>query len=118
LSEPVLRCSFCNKSQPEVRKLIAGPDVCICDECIDVCNDIIRNDAQFTAQIDAVVVETSASDPDPDLGLVFPCALCHLPTTSDEALLIPARGPLCRGCLGEIEAAAAERRDRDDAVGS
>ena len=37
----VLRCSFCGKSQDEVRKLIAGPTVYICDECIDLCNDII-----------------------------------------------------------------------------
>lgn len=37
----ILRCSFCGKSQDEVRKLIAGPTVYICDECIDLCNDII-----------------------------------------------------------------------------
>ncbi|MFY7985948.1 MAG: ATP-dependent Clp protease ATP-binding subunit ClpX, partial [Burkholderiaceae bacterium] len=39
-------CSFCGKSQNEVRKLIAGPSVFICDECIDLCNDIIRDEAQ------------------------------------------------------------------------
>ena len=42
----VLRCSFCNKSQQEVRKLIAGPSVFICDECIDLCTDIIREEVQ------------------------------------------------------------------------
>ena len=46
----VLHCSFCNKSQHEVRKLIAGPSVFICDECIDLCNDIIREEAQATAR--------------------------------------------------------------------
>jgi len=45
-----LRCSFCNKSQREVRKLIAGPDVFICDECIDVCMEIIQEDTLFTEQ--------------------------------------------------------------------
>ncbi|MGQ9494847.1 MAG: ATP-dependent Clp protease ATP-binding subunit ClpX [Thermoanaerobaculaceae bacterium] len=40
----LLRCSFCNKSQREVRKLIAGPNVYICDECVDVCLDIIAED--------------------------------------------------------------------------
>jgi len=40
----VLRCSFCNKDQNDVRKLIAGPTVFICDECVDVCNDIIADD--------------------------------------------------------------------------
>ncbi|UZG43076.1 ATP-dependent Clp protease ATP-binding subunit ClpX [Caldimonas thermodepolymerans] len=44
-SEKVLYCSFCGKSQHEVKKLIAGPSVFICDECIDLCNDIIRDEA-------------------------------------------------------------------------
>ncbi len=42
-----LRCSFCNKDQNDVRKLIAGPTVFICDECVDVCNDIIADDSRF-----------------------------------------------------------------------
>ena len=45
-----LYCSFCNKSQHEVRKLIAGPSVFVCDECIDLCNDIIREEAQAQAR--------------------------------------------------------------------
>ena len=44
-SEKLLYCSFCGKSQHEVKKLIAGPSVFICDECIDLCNDIIRDEA-------------------------------------------------------------------------
>ncbi|MGH8599053.1 MAG: ATP-dependent Clp protease ATP-binding subunit ClpX [Burkholderiales bacterium] len=44
--EKLLYCSFCGKSQHEVRKLIAGPSVFICDECIELCNDIIREEAQ------------------------------------------------------------------------
>jgi ATP-dependent Clp protease ATP-binding subunit ClpX len=51
-SEKVLYCSFCGKSQHEVKKLIAGPSVFICDECIELCNDIIR---------DEVPVESGAS---------------------------------------------------------
>jgi ATP-dependent Clp protease ATP-binding subunit ClpX len=43
-NEKLLYCSFCGKSQHEVRKLIAGPSVFICDECIDLCNDIIREE--------------------------------------------------------------------------
>src|SRR5918994_1394270 len=42
--EKLLYCSFCGKSQHEVRKLIAGPSVFICDECIELCNDIIREE--------------------------------------------------------------------------
>jgi ATP-dependent Clp protease ATP-binding subunit ClpX len=44
-SEKLLYCSFCGKSQHEVKKLIAGPSVFICDECIDLCNDIIRDES-------------------------------------------------------------------------
>src|ERR1700674_2020766 len=44
-SKNLLYCSFCGKSQHEVRKLIAGPSVFICDECIDLCNDIIREES-------------------------------------------------------------------------
>ncbi|WP_419572278.1 DEAD/DEAH box helicase, partial [Rheinheimera sp.] len=43
-SSKLLYCSFCGKSQHEVRKLIAGPQVYICDECVDLCNDIIREE--------------------------------------------------------------------------
>ncbi|HUF04126.1 MAG TPA: ATP-dependent Clp protease ATP-binding subunit ClpX [Aridibacter sp.] len=47
--EEVLRCSFCGKSQNEVKKLIAGPSVYICNECIDICNEIINDDEQAEA---------------------------------------------------------------------
>src|SRR5690606_16360132 len=45
----LLYCSFCGKSQHEVRKLIAGPSVFICDECVDLCNDIISEEIQDDA---------------------------------------------------------------------
>ena len=45
----VLYCSFCGKSQHEVRKLIAGPSVFICDECVELCNDIIREELEEKA---------------------------------------------------------------------
>ena len=43
-SGKLLYCSFCGKNQHEVRKLIAGPSVFICDECVELCNDIIREE--------------------------------------------------------------------------
>src|SRR5688500_810594 len=46
----ILRCSFCNKDQNDVRKLIAGPTVFICDECVEVCNDIIADDNRFESR--------------------------------------------------------------------
>ncbi len=45
-NDKLLYCSFCGKSQNEVRKLIAGPSVFICDECVDLCNDIIQEEVQ------------------------------------------------------------------------
>ena len=49
-SNKILYCSFCGKSQHEVRKLIAGPSVYICDECVELCNDIIREELEEKAQ--------------------------------------------------------------------
>src|SRR5688500_11932179 len=56
----VLRCSFCNKDQNDVRKLIAGPTVFICDECVEVCNDIIADDnlAELTGTRSTLPVPT------------------------------------------------------------
>ncbi|MEF7614109.1 ATP-dependent Clp protease ATP-binding subunit ClpX [Aquincola sp. MAHUQ-54] len=57
-SEKVLYCSFCGKSQHEVKKLIAGPSVFICDECIELCNDIIRDEVPA----DGAAAKTAKSD--------------------------------------------------------
>src|SRR5262245_44497336 len=56
--EKVLYCSFCGKSQHEVKKLIAGPSVFICDECIELCNDIIRDEVPAEGQ----AAKTAKSD--------------------------------------------------------
>ncbi len=60
--EKLLYCSFCGKSQHEVKKLIAGPSVFICDECIELCNDIIREETQGAeaAQADEIRFADSA----------------------------------------------------------
>src|SRR5580704_5489308 len=44
--DKIFHCSFCGKSQHEVRKLIAGPSVYVCDECVALCNDIINEEAR------------------------------------------------------------------------
>jgi len=48
-SKGTLYCSFCGKSQHEVRKLIAGPTVFICDECVELCKDIIQEEKKSAA---------------------------------------------------------------------
>lgn len=58
---PTLYCNFCGKSQHEVRKLIAGPLVFICDECVVVCSDIIHEDVKVHGPRVAVAA---------DLGIV------------------------------------------------
>ena len=50
--DKLLYCSFCGKNQNEVRKLIAGPSVYICNECIDLCNDIIKEEISEAAEVD------------------------------------------------------------------
>ena len=61
-SEKVLYCSFCGKSQHEVKKLIAGPSVFICDECIELCNDIIRDEVP-TAEADTKAAKSELPFP-------------------------------------------------------
>jgi hypothetical protein len=90
-----LRCSFCNKSQRFVRKLVAGPNVYICDECVDICVDIV-NDAPREALL-------------PLVANAHACSLCNIPVDATESLPIGARGLLCPGCVGEIQASLAER---------
>ncbi|MFF2604728.1 ATP-dependent Clp protease ATP-binding subunit ClpX [Arthrobacter koreensis] len=55
-STDLLKCSFCGKSQKQVRKLIAGPGVYICDECIELCNEIIEEELSETAEGDSFVL--------------------------------------------------------------
>lgn len=60
-SEKTLYCSFCGKSQHEVKKLIAGPSVFVCDECIELCNEIIRD--ELPATVDAKASKSDLPTP-------------------------------------------------------
>jgi len=61
-SEKLLYCSFCGKSQHEVKKLIAGPSVFICDECIELCNDIVRDELSAT-EVDGKLAKSDLPTP-------------------------------------------------------
>ena len=98
----ILRCSFCNKSQRHVRKLIAGPRVQICDECVDICLDVLNEEKES--------VPSRAVDGRAERSLVLLCALCRIPTAFDESLAVPNRGVLCAGCAAAFETALAEQR--------
>lgn len=106
-TQAVLRCSFCNKSDRDVRKLIAGPAVFICDECVDVCVDIIRHD---------VTAPSATSGEAPvRAGAPWPakiwCALCRMPLVVEEALPIPERGIVCGPCVAAVRATALAAED-------
>lgn len=91
-----LRCSFCNKSQRFVKRLIAGPNrVHICDECVDICLGVLNDGPEQEAL--------------PHVATVHACSLCSLPVAVAESLVIGARGMLCPGCVGEIQASLAAR---------
>ena len=57
-SDKVLYCSFCGKSQHEVKKLIAGPSVFVCDECVDLCNDIIQEEKKQSTNVEETHLPT------------------------------------------------------------
>ena len=104
-----LRCSFCDKDQNAVRKLIAGPRVSICDECVEVCNDIIADDNKSSGAAEIHVGSRTLDGP--VSGSAVQCSLCRMPTIVRDGLPIHNRGFVCFGCIGEIEAANAERRE-------
>lgn len=89
---PRLRCSFCDKDQDEVHKLIAGPNVYICDECIAICNQVLAEERN----------PASLRLPDPDtiaqVSAVF-CSLCTVPIDGAASIEVPERGALCSDCV-------------------
>jgi ferredoxin len=106
-----LACSSCNKRQDEVRKLVAGPTVFICDECIEVCNRILVDDARMLAERPpelGLIEQPSQNWPTKAVGV--PCFLCRMTVPVEEALVVENRGVLCAGCADAVEAALAARR--------
>lgn len=97
-----LRCSFCSKTRRDVRKLIAGPGVVICDECIEVCNDILADDHRFASAEQEDEPSTTSSADVADFPVL--CRLCGMQVLSGEAVLIEDRGMLCKPCIATITA--------------
>src|SRR5207244_5908258 len=104
--DTALRCSFCNKSQRDVAKLIAGPNkVYICDECIDICLEIVSEDRESDLARSA------------RLSTPVWCGLCHAFTPSADMIAVADRGFLCTQCVAAVETAAsrlAVRREELD----
>src|SRR6185503_313688 len=96
------RCSFCNKLQRRVRKLIKGPEhLYICDECVQVCVEILADDQRAaTAEPPHWVVNADATS----------CALCGMMVRPNEAVRIRDLAPLCVTCVRDVEVTAAAQR--------
>jgi ClpX C4-type zinc finger protein len=86
----VLRCSFCNKTQNEVRKLIAGPRVHICEECVDLCIDLLKEELRKKPQN---------------------CLLCGMTKEMQEMTRISGRGSICPACLDEVQAVVSHLKE-------
>jgi hypothetical protein len=95
-AKPVV-CSFCGKNQSEVRKLVAGPSVHICDECVELCKNILAeeldiNDKSRTKSAKAKTSENRL------------CGICMEERESDELIFLPHAAYMCAGCLEDIQA--------------
>jgi hypothetical protein len=108
-SHEILRCSFCNKDQNDVAKMIAGPDVCICNECVAVCVKILRGDELPSTEglfesFDATSLHTAVDEK-------VTCVVCGKVARAGDALALPGHGFLCRRCTEVVEASLELRRE-------
>ena len=100
-----LRCSFCNKLQHDVRKLVAGPKVFICDECV-------RVSVKFMEDAESPSLDANGAEPAANGRLAgdvrsgphaIPCSLCGTIRPPADVLFVRDRGALCPGCVTEIQ---------------
>ena len=123
-------CAFCNRTQADVTRLIAGPTVMICDDCVRICVDIIA-DAQLSdspespdafheqqARLQARRVNADGSaDAVPDEMIPLwhvRCALCRQIVATETAFSIEGRGLLCDSCLTAAQQIRRHRRESDE----
>ena len=107
----VLSCSFCGKGQDDVQKLIAGPTVFICNECVDVCVDIIAEDAR----LEKLRSDSAGSGEPPARTRRQPaqtCTFCGKATS--QALHVEDRGVLCAECANAVEDALVRGRPLEE----
>lgn len=91
-------CSFCGKEQHEVRKLVAGLSVFICDECIGLCSGIIAEEDKPDV---ARAASSKGSDGNPKAERL--CGICMEPRETEELIFLPHTAYLCATCLDEIQ---------------
>ena len=91
----LLICSFCGKNQNEVGKLIAGPSVHICSECVRTCDEILIKE-----NVDGAAAELATVSGAPEERL---CGICMEARETDELIFLPHAAYMCAGCLEEIQ---------------
>ncbi len=101
---PELRCSFCGKKQDEVMCLIAGPTVYICNECVDICNEIIAEKRADPPLITAAKGDIAGHIPI-EAGSI--CSFCLKVLPDSKMLMVPERGQLCPACVKATRSALA-----------
>jgi hypothetical protein len=123
-------CSFCNRGQADVRKLIAGPTVMICDDCVSICVDIIADDARASESADDLRVSQELQArlharrlnaqgsgvlvPDEAIPLWHvQCALCRQIVPTNTAFSVEGRGLLCETCLAAAQQTRLHRNADD-----
>src|SRR5262245_18984069 len=99
-SGETLTCSFCKKTQDQIRKLISGPTSNICDECVEVCTDILSDDRM---QASAAGETNEPSAPSSPL-LAARCSLCRMPVVAQELVAVVGRGAVCPPCIAAVQA--------------
>ncbi len=106
----LLKCSFCGKSQKQVKKLIAGPGVYICDECIDLCNEIIEEELNETGEVGLDEL------PKPREIFEFLNSYVIGQETAKKSLAVAVYNHYKRVQAGVVNATAAGRHSKDDVV--
>jgi hypothetical protein len=90
-------CSFCGKNQNEVRKLVAGPSVHICDECVELCKNIVTQEVDPNDKANTKAAKARAKES-------RLCGICMEPRETDELIFLPHAAYMCAGCLEELQA--------------
>jgi hypothetical protein len=100
----IIACSFCGKNQHDVGTLIAGPSVHICDECVDLCDQILTKKN--------VKESEEAAQPANNSSAERLCGICMEPRETDELIFLPHAAYMCAGCLEDIQAVRDQQAEK------
>jgi hypothetical protein len=95
--------SFCGKDQNQVRRIIAGPEVFICDECVDLCNSLLEKSCNHDTP-------SAQSEQPTAFDLDTRCVLYRLSKLDAELVFVPDRGAICVICVEAVNAAAEHQK--------